>query len=59
MKRFQEAGGKIVEGAVSSLKDDVLSAFDVVVNCTGVKAREIVPDDRVFSVRGQVLKVRT
>ncbi|CAK1542367.1 unnamed protein product [Leptosia nina] len=48
---------KRVQGSVKSLRNPFLSNYDVVVNCTGLGAREIVPDDRVIPIRGQILKV--
>jgi D-amino-acid oxidase len=53
--RYEAAGGTISLGPVSSL-----SSLDapVVVNCTGIGARDLVPDPAVAPVRGQVVVVR-
>ncbi|KAJ2949570.1 hypothetical protein O0L34_g15488 [Tuta absoluta] len=55
-QRFIRAGGRIVPRNVTSLKDPFLGGYDVVINCTGLGAREIVPDSGVYPIRGQILK---
>lgn len=54
--RLRAAGARIETARVSSL-DDLLAVAPVVVNCTGIGARELVPDPRVRPVRGQVVVV--
>lgn len=54
-KKFLESGGKIEIKKISTL--DVLSDFDVVVNCTGMNARELINDPLVRPIRGQVTRV--
>jgi D-amino-acid oxidase len=55
LARYTAVGGTVTAGAVSSL-----SSLDapIVVNCTGVGARDLVPDPLVVPVRGQVVVVR-
>ncbi len=53
--RYEAAGGAISVEPVSSLAS--LDA-PVVVNCTGIGARDLVPDPSVVPVRGQVVVVR-
>jgi D-amino-acid oxidase len=53
--RYEAAGGSIEIGPVVSLSS--LEA-PVVVNCTGIGARDLVPDPLVVPVRGQVVVVR-
>jgi D-amino-acid oxidase len=55
LARYEAAGGAICLGAVSSL-----SSLDapIVVNCTGIGARDLVPDPLLVPVRGQVVVVR-
>jgi D-amino-acid oxidase len=50
--RFERAGGVIEMGAVTGFGG---TGTPVVVNCTGVAARDIVPDPEVRPVRGQVV----
>jgi D-amino-acid oxidase len=52
VRRFTSAGGAVVPGVVR-VRADVAGAAPVVVNCAGVAARELVPDDAVRPVRGQ------
>ena len=50
-------GTPIEEGAVSIL-DDVLGEADVVVNCTGIGARDLVGDPALTPVKGQLVAMR-
>lgn len=54
--RLRAAAGRIEVTAVSNL-DEALAVAPVVVNCSGLGARELVPDPRVRPVRGQVVVV--
>lgn len=56
-KRFLAAGGQIEVGtAVESLAEAVARA-PIVVNCSGLGARDLVPDPEVIPVRGQLVVV--
>lgn len=50
--RLIAAGGGVVPGMVRH-RDDVAGMAPVAVNCTGIAARDLVPDDTVRPVRGQ------
>jgi len=54
--RFQSLGGTIETRGVSSLEALLLEA-SLVVNCTGLGARELVKDDTLHPIRGQVVRV--
>ncbi|HEY8471101.1 MAG TPA: FAD-dependent oxidoreductase [Natronosporangium sp.] len=54
--RLTAAGGRIERTRVTDL-DSALTVAPVVVNCSGIGARELVPDPRVRPVRGQVVVV--
>ncbi|MGE5292465.1 MAG: FAD-dependent oxidoreductase [Micromonosporaceae bacterium] len=54
--RFTAAGGRLEAGVVRSL-EEVSGAAGVVVNCTGVGARDLARDSLVSPVRGQVVVV--
>ncbi|MFI1761145.1 FAD-dependent oxidoreductase [Streptomyces sp. NPDC020800] len=53
-ERFARAGGTVEEREVSDL---AAVPADVVVNCTGLGARSLVPDPAVHPVRGQLVVV--
>ena len=52
LRRYEGLGGSVSAGTVTSLAS---VAAPVVVNCTGVGARTLVPDPAVMPVRGQVV----
>ena len=55
--RFEIAGGEIHVRRLDSL-DAAPDGVDVVVNCPGVGARELVPDDTVTAIRGQLVSIK-
>ena len=52
--RFERAGGTLEVASVASLAG-LAGTAPVVVNCSGVAARDLVPDPAVVPVRGQVV----
>ena len=54
--RAEAAGVRIARRELSSL-DEALEASGQVVNCAGLGARELVGDERLVPVRGQVVRV--
>jgi D-amino-acid oxidase len=52
--RFEQAGGRLEVSAVASLAE-LAGTAPVVVNCSGIGARALVPDPAVVPVRGQVV----
>jgi D-amino-acid oxidase len=54
LARFERAGGTLELSPVGSLAE-LAGAAPVVVNCSGVAARDLVPDPAVTPVRGQVV----
>ena len=52
LRRYQELGGTVTAQTVTSLAD---IAAPAVVNCTGIGARSLVPDEQLVPVRGQVV----
>ncbi|VVC98557.1 unnamed protein product [Leptidea sinapis] len=57
MERLRELNVRIIRDSVTSLLDPQYDGYDVVVNCLGLGARDVVPDERVRPVRGQIAKV--
>ncbi|XP_027603661.1 uncharacterized protein LOC114002094 isoform X2 [Pipra filicauda] len=55
-KRLKAAGVQTYNRKVSDLWE-LHSEYDIVVNCTGIGAHQLVGDKKLFPVRGQVLKV--
>ncbi|XP_042356739.1 D-aspartate oxidase [Plectropomus leopardus] len=55
-KRFRKAGGRVEQKKVNSLHE-LSNSYDIIVNCTGLGSKTLVGDDKVYPVRGQVLKV--
>lgn len=55
-KRIAKAGGKIIKQRIKSFDD--LEEFDVVINCAGLGAKQLVNDPDLRPVRGQVIRVR-
>ncbi|HEY7342690.1 MAG TPA: FAD-dependent oxidoreductase [Ktedonobacterales bacterium] len=56
--RFEAAGGVIVEDRTVSDLSEAFAVSDVVVNCTGLGARELTHDTTFRPTRGQVVRVR-
>lgn len=54
--RFLAAGGVIEERSVDSL-DEVAAEADLLVNCSGVGARQLADDAAVYPMRGQTLLI--
>jgi D-amino-acid oxidase len=57
-ERFLLAGGKIEQRELRSFSA-AFAASKVVVNCTGLGARELCLDSEVFPIRGQIVRVRS
>lgn len=57
LRRLAAAGGKVTTTAVASLADAARHPAPVIVNCTGLGARELVPDRDTHPVRGQLVVV--
>ena len=55
--RFRKAGGEIKANVCFEKLEDVDGKFDLVVNCTGIGARELVQDADLEPHRGQVALV--
>lgn len=56
MGRFRVNGGVVMQRTVASL--DELSSYSIIVNCTGLGARQLVKDTGVFPCRGDAVIVR-
>ena len=57
-RRVAEMGGKFETRKVTSLKDLCGGGdYDVVINCTGLGSRDLVGDDELYPVKGQVVAI--
>ncbi|KAK0153084.1 D-aspartate oxidase [Merluccius polli] len=56
-KRFRKAGGEVQHRTVNDLRE-LGGSCDIIVNCSGLRAKALAGDEQVYPVRGQVLKVR-
>jgi D-amino-acid oxidase len=54
--RFAGLDGRVEERALTAL-DPALGASDLVIDCAGLGARELVGDASLFAIRGQVVRV--
>ena len=57
LEKFKLNGGKVLQHKVENLQELCGQKYDVVVNCSGVQAHNLVGDSSVQPVRGQVLRV--
>ena len=56
-RRFTRAGGEIMRHHISSL-GQAFTECPIVVNCTGLGARELVGDSSLYPALGQVVRIR-
>ncbi|KAK3086836.1 hypothetical protein FSP39_024250 [Pinctada imbricata] len=52
-----QEGGEIEQRKVSDLNEFV-GTYDIVVNCTGLGSKDLIGDNSVYPVRGQLVRVR-
>ncbi|XP_041375730.1 D-aspartate oxidase-like isoform X2 [Gigantopelta aegis] len=57
MKRFQERGGTLEQRTIKNL-NELAGEFDIVINCCGFAALDLVGDKKVYPIRGQLVKVK-
>lgn len=53
-KKFVALGGKLVRKRIRDFTELIEDGYELVINCSGLGARELVDDDTVIPVRGQV-----
>ena len=57
MKKYDTLGGKLEKKTISSF-DAIKPIFDIIVNCTGLNSGELLKDEEVYPVRGQIIRVK-
>lgn len=57
MERFIALGGKMKKRNVKTLHELAEEGYDLIINCSGLGARELVADKTMTPIRGQVYRV--
>ncbi|CAF1138525.1 unnamed protein product [Didymodactylos carnosus] len=57
LTRYLNENVAFVQRRIESLSELLNGEYDIVINCTGVQAKYVVPDDKVKPARGQVIRV--
>lgn len=58
LKKFTSLGGEIVQKEVTDIQQ-ALKKYSIVVNCTGLGSRKLFDDDKIYPVRGQMIKIKS
>jgi D-amino-acid oxidase len=56
LQTFRQGGGEIQLGEVQNLSD-LRSVSEIVINCTGLGAKELAHDSTLYPIRGQLVKI--
>lgn len=56
-EKFIGAGGKLRRRKVRVFQELIDDGYDLIINCTGLGARQLANDDTVTPIRGQVMRV--
>ena len=54
--KFTDLGGVVVKQKIDSLS--TLDSYDIIVNCSGLGAKEVVDDENMYPLQGHVLSVK-
>ena len=54
---FKNLGGTVVQKEIKDIQE-ALQENELVVNCTGLGSRELFNDDKIYPVRGQMIKIK-
>lgn len=57
MKKFAALGGKVERRNIKTLHQLAEEGYDLIINCSGLGARELVADKTMMPIRGQVYRV--
>lgn len=57
LRKFREQGGFVISKKLKSLQE-IESSYDVIVNCSGLGAAELLKDPTIKSKRGQVIRAK-
>eukprot|EP00775_Hariotina_reticulata_P012186 gene12186-12323_t len=56
--RLEAAGVQFVQRRLSTLAELTGEGWDVVVNCSGLGAQQLLPDPHCYPIRGQIMRVK-
>lgn len=56
LDQFQDLGGQIEERKIEDI-DSLIADDNIVINCTGLGAVELVKDELMYPIRGQIVKI--
>lgn len=57
MEKFIALGGKMERRNIKMLYQLAEEGYDLIINCSGLGARELVADETMMPIRGQVYRV--
>ncbi|KAL4237495.1 hypothetical protein ACF0H5_002210 [Mactra antiquata] len=57
MRRFKDNGGTVENRTVQSFQEFV-GKYDIVMNCSGFRARELCNDKKVYPIKGHLLRIK-
>jgi glycine/D-amino acid oxidase-like deaminating enzyme len=57
-RQLEAAGAHFVQRKLSSLAELAGEGWDVVVNCSGLGAQQLLPDRNSYPIRGQIMRVK-
>jgi glycine/D-amino acid oxidase-like deaminating enzyme len=58
IQQIQAAGGQLQQRTVKELTELTSEGWDVVVNCCGLRSKDLMSDPYCYPIRGQITKVR-
>jgi D-amino-acid oxidase len=57
LQLFHRLGGKLRRECLNSIQQ-LDGTFEIVINCSGARARDLTPDPEVYAIRGQVVRIK-
>ncbi|KAL8610365.1 hypothetical protein ACOMHN_041179 [Nucella lapillus] len=57
MRQFREKGGAVEFRTVQKI-EELAEGYDIVINCTGLGAQQLLPDKTMYPVRGELVMVK-
>lgn len=57
METFKSLKGTVIQKEIKDIQE-ALQDYELVVNCTGLGSRELFSDDKIYPVRGQMIKIK-